>query len=257
MPAPLAVPVGGALDVRGTGLDCGDGVGDGAPGVVLTVDAHPEPTALPYLGHHLVDAHRQHASVGVAEHDHVGAGPDGGFRDPQPVVAVGGVPVEEMLAVDEHPPPVRDEVPDRVRHHREVLLLGGPQRPLDVAHVGLGDQRDHRRAGVEQRLNLGVGRSRRPGPTGGPEGDQLGGPQVELPRLGPREELGVLGHRARPAALDEADPELVQQVRNGHLVGDRVGDAFPLGTVTQRGVEDVKSVAQRGWNREVSSGRPG
>ncbi len=39
--------------------------------------------------------HGQHAAVGVAQHDDVGTGRHRRLGDPQPVVAVGGVPVEE------------------------------------------------------------------------------------------------------------------------------------------------------------------
>ena len=62
--------------------------------------------------------------------------------------------------------------------------------------------------------------------------------QVQL-GLGPLEELGVLGHGAGPAALDEAHAELVQQPRDRELVGDRVADALALPAVAQRGVEDL------------------
>jgi hypothetical protein len=74
--------------------------------------------------------------------------------------------------------------------------------------------------------------------------------EVEL-GPGPPEELGVLGHRARPAALDEADSELVQQAGDRQLVDDRVGDALPLGTVAERGVEDlVRHGRSFGYNKQ-------
>jgi hypothetical protein len=64
-------------------------------------------------------------------------------------------------------------------------------------------------------------------------------PQVEL-GAGPGEELGVLGQRPRPAALDEAHADLVQQPRDRELVGDGVADALALRAVAQGGVEDVE-----------------
>ncbi len=42
---PLAVPVGRALHVRGARVDRGEGVRDGAPRVVLCVDAEPGPVS--------------------------------------------------------------------------------------------------------------------------------------------------------------------------------------------------------------------
>ena len=60
------------------------------------------------------------------------------------------------------------------------------------------------------------------GLAGGAERDQHGVPQLQLAGRRAGEELGVLGHRARPAALDEAHADLVQQPRHGELVGDGV-----------------------------------
>ena len=51
------------------------------------------------------------------------------------------------------------------------------------------------------------------GPPGRAERRELGVPQVEL-LAGPAEELGVLGVRARPAALDVADAEVVEVPRD-------------------------------------------
>ena len=70
--------------------------------------------------------------------------------------------------------------------------------------------------------------------------------QLQLAGRGAGEELGVLGHRAGPAALDEAHPELVEQPRHGQLVADRVRDALTLGPVAQGRVEDVECVAVHG-----------
>ena len=150
-----------------------------------------------------------------------------------------------MLAVQEHPATVVHQQPDGVGDHRQVLLQGGAQRPLHVPDVGLGHQGDHRRAGVQQRPHLRILVGADTGFAGGAEGDQRRGAQRQFtgPRAG--EELRVLGHRPWPATLDETDPELVQQGGHGDLVGDRVGDALPLGTVPQRGVEDVEGIPQR------------
>ena len=92
---------------------------------------------------------------------------------------------------------------------------------------------------VEQRAHLRVVLDADAGLAGGAERDQLGVPQLQL-GAGAGEELGVLGQRARPAALDEADADLVQQPGDGQLVGDGVADALALGAVAQGGVEDVE-----------------
>nr|BFE68376.1 hypothetical protein GCM10020092_016770 [Actinoplanes digitatis] len=156
------------------------------------------------------------------------------------VLGVVAEAVEEVLAVHERASAVRDQVGDGVADHREVLVAGGAQRPLDVPDVGLGDDAHDRRLGVQQGLHLRVRLHVDVGLAGRTERDEQGVLQIEL-LAGPREELGVLGHRARPAALDEADPEFVQQPGDREFVGDRVADALALAAVAQSRVEDLVS----------------
>jgi hypothetical protein len=143
-----------------------------------------------------------------------------------------------VLTVDEDPPPLADEVGHRVVDHREVLRGGGPQGPLDVPQVGLGDQGDRRGLRVEQRAHLRVSATAA-GLAGGAERDQQRVPQVQL-SAGASEELGVLGHRAGPAALADDDPELVEQPGHRQLVDHRVAQPLALGTVAQRRVVDLE-----------------
>ncbi|GAA4311490.1 hypothetical protein GCM10023162_17070 [Klenkia terrae] len=242
---PLAVPVRRPLDLGGAGLDGGQAVGDGAAGVVLAVDAQLALDPGPDVGDHPADAAGQHPAVGVAQDADLGAGGEGSPQHGDPVVGVERVPVEEVLAVDEHPPAVADQEGDGVGHHRQVLLRRGAQGVPDVPQVGLGDQADHRGAGVQQRPHLGVVLDRHPGLAGGPERDQHGVPQLQL-GAGPGEELGVLGQRPGPPALDVGDPDVVEQPGDGELVGHRVRDALALGTVAQGGVEDLDDGADGG-----------
>ena len=59
---------------------------------------------------------------------------------------------------------------------------------------------------------------------------------------GRREEVDVLGVRARPAALDERHPELVEHPRDAQLVGERQRDVLALRPVAQgRVVEDDRA----------------
>src|SRR5215207_2340114 len=162
----------------------------------------------------------------------------------RPVV---GVAVEEVLAVEEHPAALGDQEAHGVGHHRQVLLRRGAQRLPHVPQVGLGDQADDRGLRVPQRQHLRVGRRARPGLAGGAERDQLCVPHRQL-GPGPGEELGVLRQRAGPAALDESDTELVEQPRDGELVGDREGHALTLRAVAQGGVVDVERVVEHGFS---------
>ena len=60
------------------------------------------------------------------------------------------------------------------------------------------------------------------------------------------------GHRARPAALDEADAELVEQRRDRQLVGDREVHALLLGAVAQGRVVDLERGARAGTDTMCS-----
>jgi hypothetical protein len=235
--------------MRHPGLDGGDGVGHRARRVVLAVDAEPgdgllgrdaerggEPLA--DLPDRARDARRQHAAVGVAHHRRLGPGGEGGRGHAGRVVGVDDVPVEEVLAVEEDAAALADEVRDGVPDHCEVLLAGGPQRPLDVPDVGLGDQGHGRGLGVEQGSYLRVVLDAYPRLAGRPERDEDGMPEIEF-LAGPLEELGVLGQGAGPAALDEPDAELVEQPGDRELVDHRVADGLALGPVAQGGVVNL------------------
>ncbi len=162
------------------------------------------PVRLQDIAYDVLQLPRQRATVGVAQRDHIGAGLGRYPYYLQRVRTVGAVAVEEVLGVEEDPLPVLDQVPDGVGDHPQVLVQGGPQRPLDVRIVALGNECDDRGAGVAQRGDLwvvGRGGGRLAGRAERGEGRV---PQVQLgPR--PLEELGVLGYGARPATLDESD----------------------------------------------------
>ena len=200
------------------------------------------PVASTHVEHDVGDPGREHAAVGVAQRHDVGPGLGRGPEHLQGVVAVGAVAVEEVLGVEEDPLPLGGQVGDGVTHHREVLLQRGAQRQLDVAVVGLGDQRHHRGARVAQRGHQRVVGGLHAGAAGGAERGQLGVLQVELLARA-AEELGVLGVGAGPAALDEAHPELVDRSRDVQLVLHREVEALLLGAVAQRGVVDVEGLA--------------
>ena len=125
------------------GVDRGERVGDRAAGVVVAVDADPDAGRLDDVVDHVGDPVGQHAAVGVAERDHLGAGLVGRAQHLERVVAVGAVAVEEVLGVEEDLLALGAQVADGVADHREVLLERGAQRQLDVPVVGLRDQGDH------------------------------------------------------------------------------------------------------------------
>ena len=82
--------------------------------------------------------------------------------------------------------------------------------------------RDHRRLRVQQRPDLGVVATWSPALRVAPNATSSACRSVQLPGRRPREELGVLRHRAGLAALDEPDAQLVEEAGDGELVADGV-----------------------------------
>ena len=99
---------------------------------------------------------------------------------------------------------------------------------------GFADQRDHRRASLQQKrdllvvLHFGVRAAR------AAEGGELRMLELQLLRLA--EKLDVLLVRAGPAALDVVHAEGVETLGNAELVGEGKMDAFTLCAVAERGV---------------------
>ena len=238
----LAVPVERALHVRGARVDGGQGVRDRAAGVVVAVDADAHAGRLDHVVDHVGDPAGQHPAVGVAQRGHLGAGLERGAQHLEGVVTVVAVAVEEVLGVEEHPLPLGAQVGDGVADHREVLLQRRTQRQLDVPVVRLRHQRHDAGAGVTQRRDQRVVGRLHAGPPGGPERRELRVLQVQL-LAGAAEELGVLGVRARPAALDESHAQAVDVPRDRQLVGDGEVEPLLLRAVAQGGVVDVEQVA--------------
>ncbi len=144
-----------------------------------------------------------------------------------------------MLGVDEHPLTFGTQMRHRVPDHRQVLGERGAQGPLDVAAVGFRDQADDVGSGLPQGCDLGVVGGCAPGTAGGAERGEGGVVQAEL-GSGAAEELGILGIRPGPAALDEAHAYVVEVAGYRELVADRQRQALLLGPVTQRRVIDVE-----------------
>ena len=239
----LAVAVDRALHVGGAGVDGREGVGHRTAGVVVAVDADADARGLDHVVHDVRHPGRQHAAVGVAQGDDRGARVVRRAQHLEGVVAVEPVPVEEVLGVEEHLLPLGPQVGDGVADHREVLLERGPQGELDVPLVGLGDQRHHARAALAQgRHQRVVGRAGT-GAAGRPERRELGVLEVQL-LLGAAEELGVLRVRARPAALDVADTQVVELLGDGELVGDGEVETLLLRAVAQGGVVHVEGALE-------------
>ena len=249
---PLAVAVDTSLDMGGTDRHAGQRVGHRTSAVVVEVDADLglEPAEhVPYDPVHLVG---QRAAVGVAQHQGLGSCFFCRLQDPHGEFGVGLVAVKEVLGIQEDPEIVRSQEGDRVGHHGDGLVEGGPQR-VDHVHLrrlghdadGFGLRVDH----VAQRL---VVLGPHTGTPGRAERHQRGAGQVEFGGGAP-EEFGILGVGPGPATFDEGDAEFVQLLGHAQLVIDRQRQPLLLGTITQCRVEDVHRIRQVGQVEVVAS----
>ena len=161
--AALAVAIDRGLHVADAGLHGGDRVGDGQLGVVVGVDP-PAHGGRVSIGAERVDRvpddpHElagQGSAVRVAQDDRAGAGLPGGTQGGQGVVTVGGVAVEEVLGVVDHLAATVRHEPDRLGDHVQVLGRGGAQDLDHVEQPALAEDRDDRRLGRDQLVQVGV-----------------------------------------------------------------------------------------------------
>jgi hypothetical protein len=168
----------------------------------------------------------------------------GGEQRPHRVVRVALVAVEEVLRVVDDLLEVLEEVRDRVRDHGHVLLERGAERGGHVEVPRLAEDRDDGGPRLDERLDISVVLRPHAGPPGGAEGADLRA--LEHRVLHALEEAEVLGIGPGPAPLDVVHAELVEAVRDAHLVLHREGHALALGAVAERGVVDLDLTRHRG-----------
>ena len=233
----LAVAVDRPLHLRRAGGDRRERVRNGEAAVVVRVDAD---TALLEAVRdprdRVGDLLGQRPAVRVAEDEPVGAGVRRRRQHLERVPRARAVAVEEVLRVDCDLTAGALQVRDRVRDHREVLV---ERRPQHLAHVGvprLRDDRDGRRAGVDERTEIRVLVGGDGGAAGAAECRHARVPERLLPER--REELRVLRVRPRPAALDPVDPERVEAACDIELVLQRQRDPGALAAVAEGRVVD-------------------
>ena len=163
------------------------------------------------------------------------------------------VAVEVMLEVEEDLPTGRTAVGHRVADHGEVLISRGAQDVGDVEQPGLADERNDRRASLNERSDVRVVLDAVGTVPGEAEGRESGVPPRH--RSGRGEELGVLRVGARPAAFDEGHTEVVKAARDLELVDQRNGKALALVAVSKRGVVEKNRLTFRA--RRLCCAHPG
>ena len=237
----LAVAVDRALHLQRADLDAGERVGNGEAAVVVRVDA--ELRFLHRTEQRLRDRSdlpRHGAAVGVAHDEVIGASFIGGLVTGGGILGVHLVAVESVLAIEDDFAALRLQVGDGVADHGEVFLRRGAQDFRDVEHGSLADQRDDRRAGLEQKRDLLVALDLGIGAAGAAERGQFGVLEVEFLRLA--EELDVLLVGAGPSPLDIVHAEGVEPLGDAEFIGEGEVDAFTLGAIAESGVVEGDGV---------------
>src|SRR5437870_6996003 len=237
VPAALAEAVDRALHLHAAVRDALDRVRDRQLAVVVAVDAERGRDRGAGRVHAGPDRGRQRAAARVAQADEGRARVGRGAHARERVVAVGRETVEEVLGVEDDLVGPLAEVGDGVVNDLQVLRERDAQILAHVEVPGLADDGDHRRLGAETEAEVTVVGGLHARAAGRAEGRHLRVLQPEA--LDGAEELLVARVRARPAALDVVEAEVVEPFGNAQLVLEREGDVFGLGPVAQRRVVEL------------------
>ena len=131
VPASLAYAVDGPLNHRASRVHCGEGACGREVRIVVAVNPERDSDGSHNVAHGRGYVPGEGAPVRVAQ-DKPFRAPT--LRSPQGgdgVLAVGTVPVEEVLGIEHHPLAGFDQEPDAVLYHGQVVLQGDPE--------GIGD----------------------------------------------------------------------------------------------------------------------
>ena len=214
----------------------GERVGHAALRVVVAVDADRRADR----GHHRrrrrLDLVRERGAVGVAQRDPGGAGLGGGRDAAQRVVAVVAPGVEEVLGVVDDGLAGRGQERDGLGDHAQVLVAVDAHDLVEVQAPGLADERAHRREAVRQHAQPLVLLGAHAAPARHAEGGDLRAAERLVREQ--VEELGLLRVGGGKAGLHVADAELVEHVRDAHLLGRRERHPLALHAVAQGAVVD-------------------
>src|SRR2546426_3425738 len=237
VPAALAEAVDRALHLHAAVGNALDRVRDRQLAVVVAVDAERGRDRGPGRIHAGPDRGRQGAAARVAQADEGRARGRRGAHARERVVAVGRQAVEEVLGVEDDLVDPLAEEGDGVVDDLQVLRERDAQVLAHVEVPRLADDGDHRRLGAETEVEVAVVGGLHARPAGRTEGGHLRVLQTEA--LDGAEELLVARVRARPAALDVMDAEVVEPLGDAQLVLEREGDVLGLRPVAQRRVVEL------------------
>ncbi len=161
----------------------------------------------------------------------------GGPGDIERIGRVRLVSVEEMLAIDDGLAPARQGGLDALPQAVEILLERAAERGPHMEVPGLRHVADDVGLGLQQACDAGIVGGRDAGPLRHAESRELGAQRPPL-----REKLGIQRIGAGIAALDHVDPEPVEHLHDGELVGQAEIDAGRLRAVAQRRVVEMDAL---------------
>ena len=232
--AALAIAVDGPLDMDNPRFDGHQRVGYRHLAVIVGVDAQGRRRRLLHLDDDGSDGGGQGSAVGIAQHQHVGAGLGGSGQRPQRIVGIGPVAVEKVLGVIDHLPPLRLEIAHAVGDHAQVLLQRRVQHTMHVQVPAFAKDGHGGRAGLDERPDVGIVLHRQAGAAGAAERGDHGLLQVQFGGL--FKEGHILGVGTGPAPFDVSNAQPVQAAGDLEFVRHGKGDAFPLRPIAQSGV---------------------
>ena len=185
----------------------------------------------------LAEVGGQRAAIGVAQNQQVGSRLFRGLERLQGIGRVGFVAVKEMLGVIDHFPAMGFQEGHGIPNQVEIFLQRDAQGHFHVQVPGLPEDRHHRRAGFDQRLQILVVGHAVARVAGAAKRREFGVLQFQFPRA--LEKGHVLGIRAGPAAFDVVHSQFVEFPGDVELVFQGKRDVFALRAVPQSRIVDL------------------
>ena len=141
------------------------------------------------------------------------------------------VAVKKVLGIINDLAPCRLEIAYGVANHRLIFLSGGPKNLRHLQLPTLPENRDDRRLGIDEELNLRIFFDGKIRPTRRAKGCDLGVIPSFLGRS--FKKLDIFWVRSRPATFDIVHPKLVEPLGNSHLIQAGEEKTFTLRTIAE------------------------
>jgi hypothetical protein len=237
IPGAFSVAVHCSLDLEGTLLHCGDGIGHAESAIVVGVDPDLGPGKAGSDGaDDGGDFRWKAASIRVAENEVIGSRLGGGFQRAKGVIVIGGVPVKKVFRVVDNFPALFLQKSNGIGDHAEIFDGGGTENFLHVKKPAFSEDGNDGRFGLEEKADLGVVGGFDVRSASGAEGSKFTGAPTEFSGFGKKIPILVVG--TGPTALHVVKSVGCEPFGEAEFVGKGEVDAFALGTIAKGGVVD-------------------